>query len=60
MSPEVAFPLWIVALLALSTLLMTVTAVMATDLLRSMWAWEEPYSLQSPLIQGFLGLIGLG
>ncbi len=60
MSPEIAFPIWIVALLGLSTLLMTVTAVMATDLLRSMWAWEEPYSLQSPLIQGFLGLIGLG
>ncbi|TWT35791.1 hypothetical protein KOR34_06850 [Posidoniimonas corsicana] len=56
---EAVFPMWIVAFLGLSAMLMAVSAIMAADLLRSMWAAEESLTLQSPLIQGFLGLIGL-
>lgn len=57
---ETAFPLWIVAFLGLSAMLMTISGIMANDILRSMWAWDESTTLQSPLIQAFLGLIGLG
>lgn len=57
---EAVFPVWIVALLGCSVMIMAVTGVMATDLLRSMWAWEEPYSIDSSLIEMFLGLIGMG
>ncbi|TWT76016.1 hypothetical protein Pla123a_28020 [Posidoniimonas polymericola] len=59
MAQEAVFPVWIVAFLGLSAMLMAVSAIMAADLLRTMWAWDEPYSLGSPLIEGFLGLIGM-
>lgn len=60
MAPEAAFPGWIVAFLGLSVVLMSVAAIMAVDLLTSMWGYSKAQTLESPLIQGFLGLIGLG
>lgn len=55
---EIPFPGWIVGLLGAGFFSMALCGLMALDLLKSMWAWEEPYSLNSTVIEGLLGLFG--
>jgi hypothetical protein len=42
--------------LTLSTMLMAVCALLMFDLIRTMWAWDEPYSFNSFLLDTFGGM----
>lgn len=55
---DVPFPGWIIGLLACGFFSMLMAGVMAMDLMQSMWAWDEPYSFTSSLMDGILGIFG--
>lgn len=55
---EVPFPGWIIGLLSCGFFSMLLAGVMAMDLMQSMWAWDEPYSFTSSLMDGILGIFG--
>lgn len=55
---EITFPTWVVALLGASAFAMALCGLMAMDLLQSMWAWDEPFALTSPVMDGLLSLVG--
>lgn len=52
---QVAFPGWIIAMLSLTMLSMILCGMMAFDLLQSMWAWDEPFGVNSALMDVFAG-----
>ncbi|HWA98655.1 MAG TPA: hypothetical protein VG713_09190, partial [Pirellulales bacterium] len=52
---EVPFPGWMVMLLAACTLTLGLSGAMAYDLVRNMWSWNEPYALNSQLMDLFVG-----
>jgi hypothetical protein len=53
---ETSFSTWNIVGLACCTLLLAISGMMMIDLLRNIWSWSEPYSLNSSLIDGVLGL----
>lgn len=55
---ETPFPGWIVGILGASMFTMLLCGLMAMDLVQSMWAWDEPFSFNSPLIKGLSGIFG--
>lgn len=57
---EVPFTIWQVVFLFLCFFLIMLCGMMMIDLMRNMWSWNQPYSLNSGLIDGILGLLGLG
>lgn len=57
-SQETPFPGWVVGLLGAGFFSMLLCGVMAMDLVQSMWAWDEPFSFNSGLMEGLLGIFG--
>ncbi|QDT69680.1 hypothetical protein MalM25_26190 [Planctomycetes bacterium MalM25] len=55
---EVSFPGWIVGILGASMLTMLLCGLMAMDLIQSMWAWDQPFSFNSALIESLAGIFG--
>lgn len=55
---EIPFPGWIVGLLGAGFFSMLLCGLMAMDLVQSMWAWEEPFSVTSSIMDGLLGIFG--
>ncbi len=55
---DTTFPTGIMILLGCSLLTMTLCGIMALDLINSMWSWSEPYSVNSAIMDGILGLFG--
>ncbi|MEN0110657.1 MAG: hypothetical protein AAF805_08015, partial [Planctomycetota bacterium] len=55
---EATFPGWVIGLLAGGLFICALCGVMALDLLQSMWAWEEPYGVNSALMDGLLSIMG--
>lgn len=55
---EVPFPGWVVGVLGAGLFAMLLAGVMALDLLQSMWAWEEPFSFNSTLMDALLSITG--
>lgn len=53
---ESAFTALQVTSLGICWMLLAVSGMMAYDLLRNMWAWQGPYSVNSPLIDFLSGL----
>lgn len=57
-SADTTFPTGIMILLGCSLLTMSLCGIMALDLINSMWSWSEPYSVNSAIMDGILGLFG--
>lgn len=55
---EIPFPGWVIGLLACGFFSMLLAGIMAMDLMQSMWAWDEPYTFSSSLMEGLLSLVG--
>jgi hypothetical protein len=54
--PEMPYSGWMIALLACCVVLLILCGMMTYDLLRSMWGWGEPYSVNSSIMDTILGL----
>lgn len=54
---EVQFTAWNVAFLTLCLVLLSLCGMMALDVVRSMWSWNEPYSVNSTLIDSLSGFL---
>ncbi|HEX4132076.1 MAG TPA: helix-turn-helix domain-containing protein [Pirellulales bacterium] len=52
---ETPFPGWMVMLLAVCILTLGLSGAMAYDLVRNMWSWEQPYTLNSTLMDLIVG-----
>lgn len=46
-----------VVLLSVTALLLTVTGMMMTDIVRSMWSWQEPFSINSSMMDALTGML---
>lgn len=55
---EATFPLWIMLLMGSSLFTMTLCGMVALDLVQSIWSWDEPYAVNSAIIDGILGIFG--
>ncbi|MEO0529558.1 MAG: helix-turn-helix domain-containing protein [Planctomycetota bacterium] len=55
---EIPFPGWVVGLLGAGFFSMLLCGILAMDLVQSMWAWDEPFSVNSAIMDGILGLFG--
>ncbi len=53
---EVPFGGGVVFFLSTCVLLLALCGIMVFDIVRNMWSWEEPYALNSSLIDGLTGL----
>lgn len=53
---EAQFPLWIIVLMTLGLMLLTLCGMMMLDVVRSMWSWDEPYQVNSTIIDGLSGI----
>ncbi|MGL4515027.1 MAG: helix-turn-helix domain-containing protein [Lacipirellulaceae bacterium] len=52
------FPTWIMVLLGCTMTSMALCGMMALDLLHSMWSWDEPYAVNSALMDAVLSIFG--
>ena len=57
---DAQFSGWNVAFLSLCFFLLMLSGMMMIDLMRNMWSWKQPFGVNSGLIDGILGLLGLG
>ncbi|MEM9187275.1 MAG: hypothetical protein AAGB00_12350, partial [Planctomycetota bacterium] len=58
MVPQAEFSVWNVIGLGACFSVMLVCGIMMVDIVRSIWAWEEPNSTSSALINGLLETFG--
>lgn len=56
---DASFSVWNVLGLGSCLTIMLVCGVMMVDLVRAIWAWDEPTDTSSALIEGLLGLVGM-
>lgn len=54
---EVQFTGWQVFFLSLCLLLLALCGMMALDVIRSIWSWDEPYGVNSSLIDSLRGFL---
>jgi hypothetical protein len=54
--PEVQFGVGVVSFLCTCVILLCLCGIMVFDIVRNMWSWGEPYTLNSTLIEGLTGL----
>ncbi|QDU56421.1 helix-turn-helix domain-containing protein [Aeoliella mucimassa] len=54
---EVQFTGWQVVFLTMCLVLLSLCGMMALDVVRSMWSWEEPYAVNSSLIDSLSGFL---
>lgn len=54
---EVQFTGWQVFFLTLCLILLTLCGMMALDVIRSIWSWDEPYGVNSTLIDSLRGFL---
>ncbi|NLF07671.1 MAG: hypothetical protein GX594_06790 [Pirellulaceae bacterium] len=55
---EPPYTIWQIIGLALCVIVLMLCGMMMFDLLRTMWSWNEPYSINSSLMDTILGWIG--
>lgn len=54
---ETPFPLWIMILLGTCMLILPLCGIMMVDLLRNMWSWSEPYTLNSTIMDSISSVL---
>ncbi len=57
-APEAAYSLWNVVGLGMCALMLALSGMMMTDLVRNMWSWDGAYSLNSTLMDAISGMFG--
>lgn len=55
---ETQYPVWVVVLLGMIAIPLGLTGLMLFDAIRFMWSWNEPFSLNSTLMDGIVGMFG--
>ncbi len=58
-APEMAYSIWNVLSLLLIVLLLAVTGMLMTDVLRNMWSWEGNYSASTPIMDAMIRLLNM-
>lgn len=58
-SDESQFGALTIGLLSCSLALMLVCGVLSIDMIRSVWSWEEPYGVNSAILDGLASMMGL-
>jgi len=56
---EAPYSIGNVLLLGSCALLLALGGIMMLDMIRSIWSWNEPYALNSSMLDALLGLLGL-
>ena len=56
--PEAPYSLWNVLLLSVCLLILTLTGMMMYDMLRNMWSWNAPYTVNSSIMDLIMGMFG--
>ena len=57
--PETPYSIWNVLSLLGITVILTLTGMLMTDLVRNMWSWDQPFSATTPIMDAMVRLIGL-
>ncbi len=57
--PEAPYTIWNILSLSFCVLFMAVGLMMSYDILRNMWSWDQPYALNSSLMDMICGMLGL-
>jgi hypothetical protein len=55
---ETPYPVWVVILLGFCLLFLALCGMMMYDLMRNMWSWNAPYSVNSAIMDFIMGLFG--
>jgi len=58
MAAETPYPVWVVLLLGTCLLFLALCGMMMYDLVRNMWSWNAPYTVNSKIMDAILGLFG--
>jgi hypothetical protein len=58
-APEVPYSIWNVISLLGIVLVLTLTGMLMTDLVRNMWTWDEPYAASTPIMDLAIRMFGL-
>ena len=54
-----AYSIWNVLSLLLIVLLLAVTGMLMTDVLRNMWSWDGTYSASTPIMDAMIRLLNM-
>lgn len=54
--PDITFSGWSIAFLSFGLVFLLLSGIMMYDLMRNMWSWSGPYSVNSSLMDSILGL----
>jgi hypothetical protein len=57
--PEMPYSIWNVLSLLSIVLILSVTGMLMTDLIRNIWTWNEPYAASTPIMDMMVNLFGL-
>jgi hypothetical protein len=57
-APEMAYSIWNILSLLAILLLLSVTGMLMTDLMRNMWSWDGTFSASTPIMDGIIQLLG--
>jgi len=55
---EAPYPTWIVAMMFFCVLFMALCGMMLYDLVRNMWSWNAPYTVNSSIMDLIMGMFG--
>jgi len=55
--PEAPYSMWNVLALVCCALFLMLAGMMMYDLVRHMWSWDQPYAVNSTIMDGILGLV---
>ncbi len=58
-APDVPYSIWNVLSLLAIILILTVTGMLMTDLVRNMWTWSDPYTASTPVMDMAVNMFGL-
>jgi excisionase family DNA binding protein len=53
------FTVWNIVSLGTCVLLLILGGTMMLDMIRSIWSWDQPYALNSTMLDGLMGIFGL-
>jgi excisionase family DNA binding protein len=55
---ETPYPVWVVVMMFFCVLFMALCGMMMYDLVRNMWSWNQPYTVNSSIMDLIMGMFG--
>ena len=55
---ETPYPVWVVVMMFFCVLSMALCGMMMYDLVRNMWSWNQPYTVNSSIMDLIMGMFG--